>query len=366
MYKFFLCIVCITIACYSYAQDTLYLFSKTKNNDGPWGYKNKEGNVVIPAQFNGIEPVKRMIHIGTVGIPVNDSIKLSYVLRNGRVIGIDSGYINEDNYFDCEREGFIKFRLKDKQKTVGFFNKNGRVQIPAIYNYASSFVNGMSTVLIGATRICIDHQGVDSMYCEHYTWTGGKRMLINTNNEILIDSFNVWSDELDFNSLKLNAIDIDTNLYKSYTTKNGITYSFIHKENFFIHWFNNVFIKALATKNIKTHLFTKVLLEKQRKNTFVRSWLYTNKQHNDIYTYVNNILLTKSKTQCSTDITAEELNVFMFHGTLFDKYYNTCGEHNTIDYPGFEVLVNCTNDKQHSMSFIKTTTGYKLYYLVVR
>ncbi len=365
MYKLFLCVFSLVMATCGYAQDTLYLFSTSKTNDGPWGYKNKQGNIIIPAQFDGLEPQRKMIQISTVGVPVNGAVKLSYVLRNGNVIGIDSGYINEDNYFDCEREGLIKFKTRGTQQLVGFFNKNGIVHIPAMYNYASSFVNGMSAVLVGATRACFD-QGVDSIHCEHHIWKGGKRMLINTNNEILIDSFNMWPDELDFNTLKINARHIDTNIYNSYVAKNGDTYTFMHNEKFFIHWFNDVFKKALSNKNIRTHIFSKVLLEKQGKMNFVRSSLYANKQHDAIYNYVKNMILSKTAKQCNIDITSRELNMFMFNGKLFDKYYDICGQSNMIDYPGFEVLVNCVNGKQHSLSFLKTAEGYKLYYIVVR
>ncbi len=60
-----------------------------------------------------------------------------YKLADGLVLGEDSVYAS-DAIFDCESDGKIRFddRVTDK---IGFFDNNGRIVEPAVYNDASRF-----------------------------------------------------------------------------------------------------------------------------------------------------------------------------------------------------------------------------------
>lgn len=76
--------------------------------------------------------------------------------------------------FDCESEGLIRFR-NSKSDKVGSFDSLGIVVIPAVYNDASPFRNGLTTAITGAKRICWEGgEFSKDNPCERWSWKGDR------------------------------------------------------------------------------------------------------------------------------------------------------------------------------------------------
>jgi len=98
------------------------------------------------------------------------NIRSYYKLANGRVVGEDSVY-SFDATDDCESDGKIRFRDRVSDK-VGFFDNRGRMVVPAVYNDASRFQNGMAVVIIyaaawspGSRAIKTAERSEDPIFC---------------------------------------------------------------------------------------------------------------------------------------------------------------------------------------------------------
>ncbi|MBK7632744.1 MAG: hypothetical protein IPJ23_19070 [Ignavibacteriales bacterium] len=144
------------------------------------GFKDDEGNIKVEAKFLGFMLAPKFSDI----VAVMEDIKTSYYLtRRGEKVGRDSLYIF-DNSFDCESEGFIRFRDKENN-TTGMFNSEGKVLIPAEYNYLSEVRNGLIVALKGAVKEYLNN---DSTY-EHLGWSNGIKYLIDTTNKILVKDY---------------------------------------------------------------------------------------------------------------------------------------------------------------------------------
>ena len=160
-------------------------------------------------------------------------------------MGQDSVY-----YFDfmpdCESEGKILFkdRLKDR---VGFLNKDGAVIIPAMYNYASPFHNGVAIARKNAIRKCWG--GGDTTDCEHLGWDGGETVLINERNEEVIGNWDQREYNLDWYSMKVNDPFVDTTIYVTVIGKKGNRYSFIDCRKEFALWFDRVVIPKVNSEH---------------------------------------------------------------------------------------------------------------------
>src|SRR5206468_2695683 len=116
-------------------------------------------------------------------------------LKNGKKTGRDSVYLWDFTY-DHEQEGKIRFRDKKTDK-VGFFNKEGKIVIPAVYNDAGPFNNGLALVIHDGKRTCADKS------CEHWSWNG-INALINTHNKIIADDINInETDDIEWATLKI-------------------------------------------------------------------------------------------------------------------------------------------------------------------
>ena len=124
--------------------------------------------------------------------------RVYYMLKNGKTFGKDSTYIF-DMTFDCESEGFIRFH-DSKTDKVGMFNHEGKIVIPAKYSDLFPMKNGMTIALQGAYKEYWEKHNEHSG-CNHWSWVGGKNVLINSKNEILVEDF-PEPKSLDLYSLK--------------------------------------------------------------------------------------------------------------------------------------------------------------------
>jgi hypothetical protein len=157
------------------------------------GEINTEGHkCVLPAQdFKGAPNCVKLDNKGQLFITTQYLKKLSfgenglaivyskeegwmYVNRKGRVI--ISGVAAMDNGADDFHNGLVRFSKKNKW---GFADVKGKVVIPAIYDGAYNFENGLAKVNQGCEIKCVDKE------CEHFYFSGGEWIYINTKGEII-------------------------------------------------------------------------------------------------------------------------------------------------------------------------------------
>ena len=235
---------------------SFFCFGQEKNlwypffleNSNTMGFKDKEGKVMIEPKFFAPLSTGNFNNIYAVNEIDGDEY---YLLKNGKKIGIDSVY-----YFDTEaayeREEKIRFRDK-KTDRVGFFDKNGQVVIPAIYNDAGDFHNGLAMIMKDGVRKCWkENNGKQPEYpnCEHWSWEG-KTIMINTNNQELFEiPKENFTNSIDYNNVyknfKLNE-NVDSDIYTSYKGNDGNIYSFYSPEKDFKKWFETKFLPDFKT-----------------------------------------------------------------------------------------------------------------------
>ena len=175
------------------------------------GYTDAEGNIKIPARFMICPDVFNNI------IAVVDSTGSYFLLKDGRRVGRDSVYLF-DLTPDFESEGKIIYH-DVKTDMVGFFDSTGKVVIPAVYNAANSFHNGVAVVYKnGRKKYAEDH--------EHWRLIDGKSVLINAKNEVVIDSLDKNKIEID-SPMVVTSAKYDSTLFISYIGKDGKTYAFL-------------------------------------------------------------------------------------------------------------------------------------------
>jgi hypothetical protein len=161
------------------------------------GFKDKAGQIKIKPKFSNYMTAGRFKNIIGASEEKGKRTITYYLTKKGRIIGKGDLYII-DNSPDCESEGFIRFRDKITHK-VGMFNSNGDIAIPADYDNLMPVRNGMIMALKGG------HWDA-SQQSEHneFPWVGGKEILINTHNKVLLEKFPL-DEEVNFFSLVVSA-----------------------------------------------------------------------------------------------------------------------------------------------------------------
>jgi hypothetical protein len=168
-----------------------------------------------------------------------------YITKTGKIVGRDSVY-SFDNIIAFECSGFIHFR-DPKSEKVGLFDKNGNVTIPAEYNALEKIRNGMISALKGARK---EYSG------EHYFWVGGKSLLIDTLNNILIEDFFISDngiymlDFMDFFSVEKTEAPHPDTTRVSFSAKGGGYYSFVVVEREFKQWLLNDLLLNLTPEKL--------------------------------------------------------------------------------------------------------------------
>ncbi len=213
------------------------------------GYRDAKGNVKIEPKFNPFATEQIFKEVIAVSEIISENKHQSYYLnKKGKKFGIDSTYLFDFEYATFN-DGKIKFH-DYKTDRVGFFDANGKVIIPAIYNDAGDFREGIVRVLIGAKRWCYDTNSEKSENCEHYGWKDGRNIMINNKNEELfeIPEKKDYSYTLDYSKFKVNE-KTDPDIYTSYKGNDGNIYSFYSPERDFNKWFYTVFIPDFEKHN---------------------------------------------------------------------------------------------------------------------
>jgi hypothetical protein len=316
------------------------------------GYKDLNGRIKIPAQFLHYSIPDSFHHI----IAVEDTLyNQYYLLKNGKKVARDSVYMF-DYMFDCEREGKILFKDK-KSKNVGFLDVNGRVVIPAIYNYATPFCNNISLALIGAELKCLDKG------CEHSSYVGGKTVLINAKNEIIVDNWQDDSDKINWYSVKIDDPALDRPGCVDVGGTDGRVYSFQSYNSEFVSWYYRKFLPALKAGEVSKYVMSEIKSWSDDKG----EWLHWPKAHflRTNTSLMRDILLINRD---KIDISSGDL---IFNDNLYKSYRNSCGQHDAERYPVFTVTKTYSNgdaasNRQENFDFIRTTNGYLLYAVSIK
>ena len=241
--KFLVQFLCMLLSFSSFAQEKEDWFAFYNKDSTKIGFKNIKGEVKIEAKFTPfmMEQVFKNV-IAVMEEVSKQKTEIYYLNKNGKKFGKDSVYIFDFQYAS-EKEGKIKFR-DPKTDRVGFFDINGKVVIPAEYNDARDFNNGIAIAIKGAQKTRwhknADHQEAE---CDHWSWTGGKTLVINTKNLILFEmpEKKDHSYTIDYSKFELNQ-KVDNDIYTSYKASDGNTYAFYSPEKDFKKWFETQFL----------------------------------------------------------------------------------------------------------------------------
>lgn len=315
------------------------------------GFKDKNGNIKITPKFTRMTSAHKFDAIIAVNEDVNDSWKSYYLTKSGKIVGLDSLYIF-DNGPDCESEGFIRFR-DPKTDKMGMFNGDGKIVIPVLYSHLTKAKNGLVVALKGAIKKKFDD--------EHFGWTRGREILIDTNNKIIIENFEYENDyDLNFYSLEQSKTPTKDPVRQSFKGINGQYYSFINYDKEFKVWLKNTLLSDLSKENLLKHSFDKITYWKNPNG-----WIKEPK----IKFIDQNYNLLKLKLQElnseKTDyfISADSLNQFIFEEKEYENYFNNCNESKEWQYPIKNIVIS-SQDKddfgQDHFEFLRTENGYKL------
>jgi hypothetical protein len=143
-------------------RDYLISFSDTTSGEELFGFKAKNGDVIIKPKYE-ITGTARMYAIAFV------TNKFRWVAINRKDSILLSPYIY-DNGPDELREGLFRFEENGK---IGFANEKGEKIIEARFEYVSYFVNGLALFNVGGHADYADP--------EHPTWDGGLWGFVNKN-----------------------------------------------------------------------------------------------------------------------------------------------------------------------------------------
>jgi hypothetical protein len=337
-----------------------YYNNKTKLT----GYKDAQDKIKVPAKFSLLTHTGIFRNIVPVSEKTSkDKFAHYYLLKNGKKVGKDSIY-TWDFTTDCESEEKIRFHDKQTDK-VGFFDKNGQVVIPAVYNSAQPFYNGLALTIRKGKRMCYDNKPYDEANpCEHWFWNG-TTAIINTKNQILVDSLQddaIW--HINFYSLKVGNQPLDTAIYVNLKGVNGQYYSFIDYDKEFKYWFRQSYLANLNAGSLQSNTFGSVMVDERHKKTGDRpmpSALFIKRY--------SAVLLKKMQVikqgRHAADISREDLYSLLYEDAVFKPYYTDCGMPNNERYPVYRVMTDTFNKdnklaSQESFIFLRTGKGYKL------
>ena len=325
------------------------------NNDTTLiGFKDKNGIVKIKPKYKGFTSANRFDDIIAVTEEVNENWNSCYITKAGRIVGKDSLHIF-DNGADCESEGYIRFRDRKTDK-VGLFNKNGDIVVPAEYNDITRVRNGMIIALKGAEK---------KQWGEHFSWKGGKEILIDTNNKTIVDNFK-FDNNLNFFSVLISSQPDTDSTRQNFKGVNGQYYSFIDFDKEFRKWLKSHLLDNFTKKNLLESTFKEITFWKEpngwtseEKNAFV----------DRNFELLRTKLLELNSKDCNYHIFDEGLNPYIYESEEYKDYFNNCGESKDWLYPIKDIVINYKDKKellQDSFEFLRTENGYKLTSITIR
>jgi len=312
--------------------DTWYRFDKK----GLVGFKDNKGNIKIKPRFTQFMTVRKFDKIMAVMEEKNDKYESYYLTKSGKKIKVDM--FMRDNTFDCEREGFIRFKNGVK---LGLLNENGDVSIPPIYDNLSNVNNNLLYTLEGAS---IKKDG------EHTLLIGGVSKLIDTKNNVLIEKIKYMDENINLYSMIEEKEDYQKSEIRDYFKgKNGKIYSFINYEKEFKQWFDSITKKELKSNMIRQYMNDKFTYENQdKKFIFTKKDKINPKLLNQISDAFNRVKHKGAK--------------YWIFPTI--SHRDNCGRDMMEKNPNMYMRVYLINEKgqpyQSHFNFIKVKNGYQL------
>ncbi len=314
------------------------------------GFKDKSGNIKIQPKFMSLTLAHKFDDIIAVAEETGENWKTYYVTKSGKIVGRDSLYYY-DSGFDCENEGFIRFKdpITDK---MGFFNKDGKIVIPAEYSDLTRVRNGMIIALKDAVK---EKDG------EHFFWTGGKEILIDINNKVLIENFN-YNDELNFYSVQKSKEKNPDSVRENFLGVDGQYYSFINFDKEFKAWLKNVLLADLSKENLLKHSYEQITYWKKKDDD---GWITKSKASfiKQNYKIIKAKLSELKSANCDYHIFSESLNKFIYEKDEYEPYFDNCRQAKDWINPVKNIVISPQNKKdfgQDHFEFLKTENGYKL------
>lgn len=316
------------------------------------GFKDSNGNIKIKPSFTQFITVRKFDKIMAVMEEKNDKYESYYLTKSGKKIKVDM--FMRDNTFDCEREGFIRFKSGAK---LGLLNENGDISIPPIYDNLSNVNNNLLYALEGATR---KKDG------EYTLLTGGISKLIDTKNNVLIEKIKYMDENINLYSIIEEKEGYQKSEIRDYFKgKNEKIYSFINYEKEFKQWFDSITKEELKSNMIRQYLHRDFTYIKEDKNfIFTKKDKINPKLLNQISDALNNI------NHKGTDYFVSLASSHRDNDKEIDKKLDNCAIYMIEKYPEIEIRVNLINKKgehyQNSYSFIKVKNGYQLLDMTIK
>jgi hypothetical protein len=318
------------------------------------GFKDKNGIVKIEPKFKGFTSANKFDDIIAVTESMNENWNSYYLTKAGRIVGKDSLHIF-DNGADCESEGYIRFR-DPKTDKVGMFNRNGDIVVPAEYNDLTRVRNGMIIALKGAEK---------KQWGEHFSWKGGKEILINTNNKILVDNFK-FANNLNFFSVLISSQPATDSIRQNFKGVNGQYYSFIDFDKEFWKWLKSSLLDNFTKNSLLESTYKEITFWKEpdgwtseAKSTFI----------DRNFELIRTKLVELNSKDCDYTIFDEGLNPYIYDSEEYKDYYNNCGESKDWVYPIKNIVISYKVKKgllQNHFDFLRTDVGYKLISVTIR
>ena len=354
------------------SDDTEPWISFTNKKTELTGYKDKKGNIKIPAKLGGVFGYPDTFYnIMEVVEAPGKKYEEYYLLKNGKKIGRDSIYVF-DFQSDFESEGKIRYHDYKTDK-YGFFDKDGKVVIPAEYDGIDQFHNGLTTGWIHAERIHYDKKPREHSPRKK----GGEMVLINDKNEVLVHNYNVeYWQKIDWYSMEVNKRSADSAIRVFIKGENGNVYSFIEYQKEFALWFYADFLPAIRAKNktaISNFFFEEVEIgsyggtpiDSDTSNLFKKEDFTSEIYETYLYPWANKLLDTSI---IDAGYNNSEIDGYYDHSKYLRKFFSYCGKHNNEKYPNFKAGLNYNDDFEErkklgvsELKFIRTENGYKLY-----
>ena len=323
-----------------------------------YGYKDKNDVIKIEPKFIWFLNARKFENIIAVTEEAGTTWRSYYLTKTGREI--EARLYTSDMSVDCECEGFIRFKDPETH-LVGMLNRHGDVAIPAEYNDLMRVMNGMIVGLKGAEKEYWDERRLSDA---HFSWIGGKEVLIDTLNNVIIDNF-TYDNSLNFFTLKKADVPDPDTIRKSFLAVDGSYYSFVDSEKEFKQWLTDDLFSDLTSEKLINNSSDTITWES------AEDYGKTDKRKliTDNFSTLKNGMLEILNPACDFSILGESFYTFVYNDKEFEKYYDNCGRFKEWIYPAMVLVISHDDENDYSQNhytFLRTDDGYKLISIVVR
>lgn len=200
---------------------------------------------------------------------------------------------------------------------------------------------------------------------EHFSWKGGKEILIDINNKILIDSFK-YDNNLNFFSLLITPSPNADTIRQNFKSVSGKYYSFIDFDKEFRSWLKSSLLDNFTKNRLSECSYNKITFWKE-PNGWTSEAKSTFLDRN--FELVKTKLLELNSKDCDYNIFDEGLNPYIYESDEYKDFFNNCGESKDWIYPIKNIVISYKDKKdllQDHFEFLRTDNGYKLISVTIR